>query len=229
MKEHPIIFNTAMVQAILAGRKTQTRRIIKPQPDLFYMEEERDDYSVAVGKYCPVMVDEKNEVEYPGDEIFGAYTTDGVWGVKCPYGEAGDRLWVRETWSPWADEESQLAAMGENDKCLYKADYRTGCPPLEIGGDYHWHPSIHMPREYSRIDLEITDIRAERLQDISEADIKAEGISPYTFARGVLSDNPPEFRWAFIKLWDSINAKRGYGWEANPWVWPIKFKAIKGG
>ena len=97
MKEHPILFKTEMVRAILDGRKTQTRRILKPQPDLGMSEFERYSH-IEVGFYNPVVIDKYGN-EQPGDEIFGAYTDDGEWGWKCSYGQVGDRLWVKETYS----------------------------------------------------------------------------------------------------------------------------------
>ncbi|MBU2685748.1 MAG: hypothetical protein KKF27_21110, partial [Gammaproteobacteria bacterium] len=95
MSEKPIIFSGPMVKAILEGRKTMTRRVIKPQPDLGLCEFERYSH-IHVGIYNPALVDKDGNL-YPGDEIFGAYTDDGEWGWKCPYGQPGDRLWVRET------------------------------------------------------------------------------------------------------------------------------------
>jgi len=133
---------------------------------------------------------------------------DGVFLiVKCPYGGVGDRLWVRETF--YNDEY-----MG--NRVLYKAD--GAMANFNYGGP--WKPSIHMPRWASRILMKITKVRAERLQEISMQDLIAEGLEP----------TPEQFGrplGKFIDLWDSLNAKRGYGWETNPWVWVISFKLLE--
>ncbi len=129
--------------------------------------------------------------------------------TKCPYGQVGSKLWVRETWVPTF----------QGLDCLYKAD-ETGKPSLfPVSG---WKPSIHMPRWASRITLEITEVRVERLQEISEEDAIAEGIPPFAPNGKVQSSTIPCKH--FSTLWDSLNAKRGYGWETNPWVWVISFR-----
>jgi hypothetical protein len=169
-----------MVRAILDGRKTQTRRVIKPQPGDIHRDLLRINY-------------------------------------HCPYGQPGDHLWVRETWSPWADEATKQAARGK-DPVLYRADYRKGCSALEIGGDYNWKSSIYMPRWASRITLEIIGVHVERIQDISVNDCMAEGIPINISGMNIV--------YFFRDLWDSINKKRGYGWDTNPYVWVIEFKRI---
>lgn len=169
MKEKPILFSTAMVRAILDGRKTMTRRVCKIQP-------------------IPIIT---------------GYDLTATLTAGCPYGKVDDRLWVRETWMP-----------GDSAVKYY---YRATKP--EQGNYFKWHPSIFMPREASRITLEITNIKIERLQDISAMDIEREGtLTENTEISKVLD--------IWIELWDSINAKRGYGWETNPWVWCISFKKI---
>jgi hypothetical protein len=172
-KEHPILFSTDMVKAILEGRKTQTRRVIKPQPvlmDKHYFKDFRKDAG----------------------------------GRVCPYGQVGDRLWVRETWLPFE-------AQGPN-AFLYKADIAL------INLHYlKWQPSIFMPRKASRITLEITNTRVERLHDITGADLLKEGI-----AHGMGG-----FK-AYEELWNNINGKK-YPWESNPWVWVIEFRRVANG
>lgn len=121
---------------------------------------------------------------------------------KCPYGEKGDGLWVRETWGPY------------EGGVIYRCDESPNCKP--DGGA--WKPSIFMPRWASRITLEITDVRLERLQEISELDARSEGVNPYSCETALEQ---------FPKLWDSINAKRGYRWETNPWCWCISFNRVK--
>jgi len=165
MKERPIIFNCQMVKAIQEGRKTQTRRVIKPQ---------MEDHIVP----------------------------------RCPYGQIGDRLYVKETWAIrenlWVDDHYE-----PDGRTIYRAD-----------GDYadRWKPSIFMPRWASRITLEITAIKVERVAEISEDDAIAEGIVPEQHP----FDAPPAMRFAIV--WDSINASKGYGWEANPLCWVLTFK-----
>ena len=140
MKEHPILFSTPMVRAILEGRKTQTRRVMSYQPD--------EEYTTVYGPemYTQTLIDRNGE-EQPGPEVFGVYGYD--WSLKCPYGQPGDRLWVRETW------------LQDGDIYLYKADFGKGI--LSDSWDGHWKPSIHMPRKASRLMLEIVNVRAERL------------------------------------------------------------------
>ena len=142
----------------------------------------------------------------------------GSWPELCPYYKA--LAWVRETWSGWEDQ----AGIRVRDR--------------EPGPDLVWHwadgdpsyglwekprPSIHMPRWASRLTLRVTDIRAERVQDISDADVLAEGIFPYMHKRG----DARTLHGDFARLWDSINAERGYGWDVNPWVWAISFEVIR--
>jgi len=231
VKERPILMCTPMVLATLAGIKTQTRRVVTPKPD-----NGPDDWDNATtlecGFYFPTIYD-KNGTEQPADEqVFGAYNCEGeAW--KCPFGKVGDRLWCKEThyrFGKWAKngftktgkQAWTFDAVGKEVKYLDK-------PPvvdLRKRGerDLGWYkrPSIFMPRWASRITLEITGIRVERVQDISEADAQAEGVS------GIATHTPypRQFRDSFEALWDSINAKRGYPWSSNPWVWVIEFKRL---
>lgn len=188
-----------MVRAILAGRKTQTRRVMKPQPVYLYGEGKREKYSWKDGIFALNF--------YPHNTTLLKY---------CPYGHPGDRLWVRETWAVNDDKYHRI---------IYKADQgytaRHGKP--EFG---RWKPSIHMPRSASRINLEITDIRVERLQYITEEDAKAEGVDlvgPY--CAGIMGSYST-YRNAFWHLWDCINKKRGHPSSSNPWVWVIEFKML---
>lgn len=186
-KERPILFSEPMVKAILEGRKTQTRRVIKPQPE-------------RLGEVVWDFGSE--ETCFIGDESAREYL---LYNARNPYGWAyhdgtADRLWVRETWRHYKLE----------NRTSYRADGEEDVTPLLT-----WRPSIHMPRWASRITLEITDVRVERVQEISLGDIRAEGLDPLPVV------NP---RGDFADLWDSINLKRGYGWDQNPWVWVICFK-----
>ena len=185
MKEHPILFSGEMVKAILEGRKTQTRRVIKHIP--------------AMGKpddWC-------GKIKNPSfRQLFGDYAR------FCPYGEPGDRLWVRET---WADLRSYINETYPNQAPVaYKAD------DTYLVGE-KWKPSIFMPRWASRITLEVVKVRVERVQEISVVDAIAEGIHPVYGAQSIM---------CYAQLWDSINAKRGYPWDSNPWVWVIEFKRV---
>jgi len=213
MKERPVIFNSEMVRAILSGGKRQTRRVMKPQV-----------HSMAR------FADYKTDLGYPTSKTHlwaGFYLTEdsetpGYY--KCPYGKIGDRLWVRETWSTDADIEAYRKA-NEPVPIVYKGDWDIYGVTKEEACDVGiiWKPSIFMPRWASRIDLEIKDIRVERVQDISIDDAIAEGVCGYPpDGHGMRS----EVRRWFQEIWDSINAKRGYGWDSNPWVWIIMFKRV---
>ncbi|ELP3684976.1 hypothetical protein QTR79_003411 [Salmonella enterica] len=205
MSERGMIFNAEMVNAILSGRKTQTRRPIKWKQTRFTEIAERDD-----GSLWPWAED----CERGGD----------IW-FACPYGEIGDRIWVRETFRVHS-RATDVATL------VYRASVRnswteqTHRVPIAVcdkpATPEKWTPSIHMPRWASRILLEITDVRVERLRDLSEEDAKSEGITPP--AGGVLPGW--EYRINFRDLWMDI-----YGtdsWEANPWVWVIEFKRVEG-
>ncbi|WP_442865727.1 hypothetical protein [Burkholderia sp. IMCC1007] len=183
MKERPILFSGPMVRTILEGRKTQTRRVMKRQPP--------DDVApITVSRYHPTIVDRRGE-EAPGAEIFGASSDDGEWGCKSPFGEPGDRLWVRESHVqvfevdiPAGRPTGPIGTMGSpakpdwNSRFVYSADGPMPNVQWHHVGDsqpVRWTPSIHTPRAASRITLEITGVRVERLQSISEADAIAEG------------------------------------------------------
>lgn len=197
MTARPILFSGPMVRALLEGRKTQTRRVIKFKP--WHQIEERDD-----GKPWPWMYDDDNSAD--------------CW-VPCPYGQPGDLLWVREKWAPQADCEASAERWNSE---------RTGPKPLlHFAADQDadpwiskWRPSIHMPRWASRLTLRITDVRVQRLADISEADAIAEGIT--------LPPGPgygPIVRSTFTVLWDSINGQGSF--DSSPWIWALTFDVIK--
>jgi hypothetical protein len=239
MKEQPILFTGEMVRALLNGRKTQTRRVTKPQPNYPGI----DKFIYQTHPFAPsALRGTPAEGKSNVPEIKTWLAVDWAGNIcgelgKCPYGVPGDRLWVRETWAILA-----LRVSIDQAGISYRADGELSpdvvCYPRFLPKEKRlqadrwfakgrkWHPSIFMPRWASRILLEITDIRAERLQDISIDDCIAEGVPQFSFARGILSESPPDPRWKFIELWDSINAKRGYPWEDNPWVWVIEFKMI---
>lgn len=185
----PILFSTPMVQAILAGKKTQTRRVVKGVKD-------------STGWLIPLQ----------GESEFGLSYADGAPTThKCPYGEVGDLLWVRETF-----------AYGKFETIPYLR-HSFKATPCEGVVD-KWKPSIFMPRHFSRITLEITDIRVEKLCDISESDSKAEGCQDYKEKFNIEPSGSIMWyaRTAYAQLWDSINGKESF--RQNPWVWVIEFK-----
>ncbi len=212
MKERGMLFSAPMVRALLDGRKTQTRRVMKGQAP--------DGWHPTVGSYHPTKVDHHGE-EYPGKEIFGA--SDEDFGAVCHHGAPGDRLWVREAWKLDAPEaDVTYLADGATARIL---DERTTALPVFMQAGRK--TSIHMPRLASRITLEITGVRVERVQDISEKDAKAEGVAPVT--RNYKPENAPSYYvQPFQRLWDSINGKKpGRSWADNPWTWALEFKRIE--
>lgn len=220
MKERPILFSGPMVRAILEGRKTVTRRVMKPQPD-----------------FLGSMVDPNTPFKTLDAGLHARIT--------CPYGEPGDRLWVRETWTDvnmcgapalaYRADEDIRDLMEEpgflDDRGAFNYDdprvkpYPFACWYAELD-QARWRPSIHMPRWASRILLEITSVRVERLQDISEEQAIAEG------PPGLAFPAPPGSHWvtedgrrrAFMRLWDDVNGAGA--WDANPWVWVVEFKRV---
>jgi hypothetical protein len=196
MKERFILFSTAMVRAILHGRKKQTRRVIKPQPD-------------ADGFIKSASTGHPQEWKFTKKVFNGVCNATTDW-IKCPYGQPGDLLWVRETWGRYERVDGNILY-------LYRAD--AGDDPREYHVAGGWKPSIHMPKRAARIFLEITDVRVERVQDISEEDVLNEG-----FRMDSTEIIKFGYKGAFRYLWNSINAKRGYSWESDPWVWVIGFR-----
>jgi len=204
MKSRPILFSGAMVRAILAGRKTQTRRVVEPAPTDYGLDWREDEYGFCAWQDGGLLLDEHSAYGGPCQRV-------------CPYGRPGDRLWVRETWALLSDNNCDE----DGDGYVYRAD---GQPWDEMEG-WRWRPSIHMPRDACRLTLEITGVRVERLNSISIADIMAEGTYHNRKLAPQVSDDPwCNFEQAWIDLWDSINAKRGCAWDADPWVWVIEFE-----
>ena len=209
MKERPILFSAPMVRALLDGSKTQTRRVCKPAASLSFVVEVPD----------PMERGQVYNCSHFGDE-------DGAVQFASPYGGIGDRLWVRETFAH-IYRDNAVPAERRADDVVYKADGFT--PDASVYGP--WKPSIHMPRWASRIDLKVTCVRVERLQDISAADAIAEGLTPQVNDAGAwgLADgshyhgNDP--RLSYRSLWEAING--GGSWDANPFVWAVEFRRIK--
>lgn len=217
-RERPILFSSEMVRAILDGRKTQTRRVV--------LRREKDE-----GEWVTARPDRG----YTAETITREY--------RNPFGQPGDRLWVRETWNC----PRQLGGSHQREKLIYRADSD------KFGVDYSsvlWAPSIFLPRWASRIALEITRVRVERVQDISPDDVTAEGL-PHRQATPdfLIGSSTPDYRWywgfptpawnggddfvydsdhkrAYGELWNRINEERGYGWDKNPWVWVIEFRPV---
>ncbi len=212
IKERPILFSAPMVRAILEGRKTVTRRAIKVQPHI--------DVS---GNFC---VGNSNY----GQDGYGKPATKHFVNGCCPYGKPGDRLWVRETWARVGNDDPGYLTFG--------ATYPSCLPPelenIPPASQIRWKPSIHMFRRDSRILLEITDVRVERLQDISEEQALAEGIIPHVRGGWHWHQHDPSnvddwhqfgFKspaFAFQDLWIGT----GGDWNANPWVWVVEFKRV---
>ncbi|EKN4009771.1 hypothetical protein NUF65_001424 [Yersinia enterocolitica] len=203
MNEKPILFNSEMVNAILSGRKTQTRRIMKVQPaecsHTHWPEYPNPEWKLYDrGWNCAVC----------GNGV--SLTERDVTGIICPLGKPGDQLWVREAFAAGLCTESTLA---------YRATHKTEDLEEGWGETIKWTPSIHMPRWASRINLLITGVRVERLQDISDADASAEGCKISSMQSGdCLSD-------MFARLWKSIYGDES--WQANPWVWVIEFERME--
>lgn len=216
MRERPILFSAPMVRAILAGTKTQTRRVVK----LPHMN--------PLGEWQPTRFGGPD-----GGRLRDGSTIPeqgGIWHTRtgdhlgCPYGQPGDRLWVRET---FARVDGQTQPWIETD---YRATYKHGDRLGDtLGVKKRWTPAIHMPRHASRITLEVTGVRVERLQDISAADAQAEGIAYSERLGGYCIDMAEHFnshdpRQSFWSLWESINGSGSV--EANPWVWVIEFRRL---
>lgn len=197
MKERPILFSGPMVRAIREGCKTQTRRVIKPQPLLMG------------SMWSWITPDGRSSYIFPNQTGFPVHCTEGM-HTRSPYGQPGDRLWVRETWQhcEHCGGVDYAADVNRPRNCRH-CDATLG----------NWKPSIHMFREDSRITLEIVRVRAEQLQDISNEDCWNEGMCDAT--------NPElkaNRRW-FSELWESINGPGS--WDLNQWVWVVEFKEVK--
>lgn len=208
MAERPILFSAPMVRAILNGSKTQTRRVVKLKP--WHQIEERDD-----GTLWPWMYDSDR---------------DGDHWLPCPYGQPGDKLWVREAHWWFRDERDPETGYYPPALTIEDVKYRADGNAARRA----WRPSIHMPRWASRITLEVTGVRVERLQDISEADAVAEGIERVVVGEGWRRYDPSHAveaaglvpcetaRASFRSLWQSINGPGS--WEANPFCWVVQFR-----
>lgn len=208
MRERPILFAGPMVRAILGGEKTVTRRVMKPQPTPSNMG--------GHSWPCPIhqtMLHVEQEMQN-GEGIWG-----GLADSACPHGAPGDRLWVRETFATLSagQYEPVKPAYGYGQEVRFAATDPLADCDVGVRG-YPWRPSIHMPRWASRILLEITAVRVERVQDISDEQALAEGVDQTN------TSIPGYARQRFQDLWESINGAGS--WDANPWVWVVEFKRI---
>jgi hypothetical protein len=214
---HPILFQPEMVKANLDGRKTETRRVIKPQPD----------DTRAKGKNVKTVADYFTGVPEKGKAYY--WKANGSWNssepFKCPYGQPGDILWVRETWAP---------ALGDY---AYKADYSESVIKEERNKGL-WKPSIHMPKEACRMFLLLKEVKVERLHDITEESAIAEGV----LSKVVDAENKTNYYYdyllkrykpgmsaymSFLSLWQSINGEDS--WQQNPWLWVLKYEVLTAG
>lgn len=230
MKSRGIIMSGESVRGILANRKTQTRRVCRPQPD---------DYpSKHPGAYIDAYCGEPKTTTNPRgmSDTWCWWLLDWRQGpdwARCPYGAPGTRLWVREAFAysvrdPDCSHNDDYSE--DTHDIVYRADYdggdwdhyepnadgtmaRSKVPPP-------WRSPLHMPRWASRLTLEVVNVRAERVNEISEADARGEGVET--------ASDAPTYREAYMFAWDSLNAKRGYPWSANPWVWVVSFKRVEG-
>lgn len=193
-----------MVRAILEGRKTQTRRVVK---------------KVGRDNCLP---------DRRVTSAFGAVVHVSQAAELCPYGQPGDQLWVREAWAEDCDWIHKVFFRADNSRYDFVGNRQT--LPLERQGEISkddsvekWKPSIHMPREHSRLSLEITAVRAERIKDITDADSQAEGSEACDH---IDTHGGQRYRCTFQQRWTDLNGKRGFGWHENPWVWVIGFRVI---
>jgi hypothetical protein len=228
MKERPILFSGPMVRAILEGRKTVTRRVVKPQPPTpeDVLKISGSGYSWAQGHW---MLPPSTRF-WPCGPVWAVRDLGGPDSLVCPYGAPGDRLWVRETFQPiWASDKPGDWETGEG----YAVKYMATDARVEYLDDNldrvtdAAKPSIHMPRWASRITLEVTGVRVERLQEISEEQAKAEGCADTRACVAPGIERPfLSARNGFSVVWEEINAARGFGWDANPFVWVVEFKRL---
>lgn len=218
MSERQILFSAPMVRAILEGRKTQTRRVFNPQP-------RGDVASLAhIGTFVKTgraLFAARDAARQPVNAFpIGSHSVKD--DIACPYGKAGGHLWVRETlrlhadgnWHRGADDS--LIELAQDDE---RVSYMIAWAHHQ---ERDYCPSIHMPRFACRLVLELTKVRVERVQDISDDDAIAEGIEPSDV--GDANEEAAFNAAAYAELWDALNKKRGFGWDINPWVWVLEFK-----
>ena len=218
MKTTPMLFNGDMIRALIDGRKTQTRRPINLKTGDTFDERALKD---AIQEWRPVY-----------DDLSGKRVGRKAALVRCPYGQPGDLIWVRETFADLRGTGIEGTDPARRFDAAYSADVKPGSASDEARIDFRikWKPSIHMPRWASRLTLRITDVRVERVQDISDEDAAAEGVEPFGDGSAFVQLKDAQIysttRGCFASLWRSIYTKSGYTWGENPWVWAITFDVI---
>lgn len=233
IKERQILFSGAMVRALLAGTKTQTRRIMADQPpiDPTKVKTVLGNYDAGYGLYY--VADEPSPFSKDSDNNWRTWYD---YFIKCPYGKPGERLWVRESLF-WSEHEDGWCYQADND--MLGCEYSEA--PILLKPLKSFIPSIHMPRVASRILLEVVSVRVERLNDCSAADAVAEGIEAYDGGgvyklygseRASRIGSAPATRTDYVppiesykSLWETINGENS--WQANPWVWVVEFRRVE--
>lgn len=231
VKERPILMSGPMIKAILEGRKSMTRRVVKPMPFIDFptgfrlQEQYKLDHHpkcsfVQAGMLCDC------------EAIYEPWKKERI--AACPYGKVGERLWVRETWAiaDIYDKDSgnegqmpfELNRGTRGISIWYRAGGQKAYKSATRG---RWRPSIFMPKAASRITLEITGVRVERVDQISAWDIECEGTPENPMNQPIYRNDHFQRRKDFKYLWNSINDKRGFGWDSNPFVWVVSFKKVK--
>lgn len=242
MREIQILFSTPMVQAILRGDKTQTRRVVKPQPE----KVPGSDDSIPAREF----IEKGNELLSKGLKTI-IRGTGGMMFPDCPYGKPGDVLWVRETWCQVMRDHAHDLLEGRRENDLFVRPTQVHSDWMQYAKDkygYKWKPSIHMPKAAARIWLKVVNVRVERLHEITEQDAISEGVEKciadkerfgaravgmrlfrnYERKDNSLRDYPcngfEEAKISFETLWQSINGRES--WDANPWVWVVEFEVL---
>ncbi len=240
MKEHPILFSAPMIRALRDGKKTQTRRLVTHRNGVSFLGGKGDENDPECWGWS------FDGPDHHGYEVIARGLNErhdhGRISMRSPYGEPGDRLWVRETWAPQPGREDSIDLPehdggGNPDALCFRADE---CRPGESAewpegltfGVRKWRPSIFLPRWGSRMSLAVTVVRVERLQDITEADARAEGTPIGVPMPARINGEPGQVAVydpvrAYALLWDGINGKRA-PWASNPWVWVVEFKVGSG-
>lgn len=206
MSERGIIMQAESVRAIIAGRKTQTRRVVTAGRGQEWLSIQG---VAAVPSMRTVMIGAElwAQMDHPHGGPGGC--------VRCPYGAPGDRLWVKEAWTRWCSVEG----CDKRGHIAYRAD-----ASAEVERMTSWRSPMSMPRWASRLTLEVVEVRVQRVQDLTVADAEAEGIDPAPHA---MKPSGLDMIDAYRTAWDALNAKRGFAWASNPWVWAVTFKRVE--
>ena len=232
-RERAVLFSAPMVRALLAGTKTQTRRAVNLPADAKH-----------VCYWAPPSGRSESGYADPGVNYWTpdpAGETDSNHLNPCPYGQPGDRLWVRETWqyADWTEDGQPYVRLAADNTVRFCDGAGEGETLVDVwaelsdptnyaidnkAADRKWRPPIFMPRWASRITLEITGVRVERVRDISHADALAEGVADADEGSNLIKGSYAITN--FANLWYTINSKRGYGWDSNPYVWVVEFKKV---